>query len=152
MRKKVSLSDQERRYAAAWESAAAKAWLASLTPEQREEAERAGLLSPRFESRRSGSQVSLIEGRTRVEVSRSRGASGADVELCVRMKSVVRVPGRFREACFSVLEGRKTLSAAAREGGISKQRLFYWVKNVKREMKQLARGGMNMPLFFACGC
>ncbi len=145
MRKKVSLSDQERRYAAAWETEAARAWLASLTPEQRAEAERSGLTLPKFESRRSGSQITIVERRTKIPVLHTSQVSEEREAILNTLKSeiVLRISKNvdknlIKEAVFSVLEGRETLSAAARRIGQSKQMLFYHMKNTIRKLKRKA--------------
>ena len=141
--KKKNLNNAERRYAAAFESDAARAWLASLTPEQRAEAERAGLLCPHFESRRSGAHKTIEEGRTRISalkfsfVSEEREAILNKIKSEIVLKISKNVDSNLiKEATFSVLEGRETLSAASRRIGQSKQMLFYHVKNTFQKLKK----------------
>ena len=143
--KKKNLNDAERRYAAAWETEAARAWLASLTPEQRAEAERSGLTLPHFESRRSGTHKTIKEGTTRISALKFSFVSEEREALLNTLKSeiVLRISKKvdknlIKEAVFSVLEGRETLSAAARRIGQSKQMLFYHVKNTIRKLKRKA--------------
>lgn len=143
--KKKNLNDAERRYAAAWETEAARAWLASLTPEQRAEAERAGLTLPSFESRRSGTHKTIKEGTTRISALKFSFVSEEREALLNKIKSeiVLRISKNvdknlIKEAVFSVLEGRETLSAAARRIGQSKQMLFYHMKNTIRKLKRKA--------------
>lgn len=141
--KKKNLNDAERRYAAAFESDAARAWLASLTPEQHAEAERAGLLCPHFESRRSGTHKTIKEGTTRISALKFSFVSEEREAILNTLKSeiVLRISKNvdknlIKEAVFSVLERRETLSAAARRIGQSKQMLFYHVKNTFQKLKK----------------
>ena len=143
--KKKNLTDAERRYAAAWETEAARAWLASLTPEQRAEAERSGLTLPKFESRRSGTHKTIKEGTTRISALKFSFVSEEREALLNKIKSeiVLKISKNvdsnlIKESAFSVLEGRETLSAAARRIGQSKQMLFYHVKNTIRKLKRKA--------------
>lgn len=141
--KKKNLNDAERRYAAAFESDAARAWLASLTPEQRAEAERAGLLCPHFESRRSGTYKTIEEGRKKTSALKFSFVSEEREAILNKIKSETALnifknidENLIKEAVFSVLERRETLSAAARRIGESKQMLFYHVKNTFKKLKK----------------
>lgn len=133
--------ERNRKYRAAWESPEAKAWLESLSPEERERLKRHGVDRPDLPSNRGNVRENdLAESSLASEVvdllghiegskssdARSSGETRSDVlaSFCARMRSCANPALVFDAVCYGTgilaLEGASATELAAKHG-VTKQ-------------------------------
>lgn len=143
-------SSRNRGYRSAYESAEAKKWLESLSPESRARAQELGLLEPRLDWAASGHSIDQLVGDNEpridgcfdmgplsvVEKKRQK-RSGADVSTEHNRKLIqafLQRNGnpRLTWAAIRYLQGNGSLESHARAIGMSKQDFHYHVRQLER--------------------
>ena len=133
--------ERNRQYRAAWESPEAKAWLESLSPEEREQLKRHGVDRPDLPSNRGNvrdsdlaesslaSEAADLPGHiagTKSSDADSSGETRSDVlaSFCARMRSCANPALVFDAVCYGTgvlaIEGQSATELAAKHG-VTKQ-------------------------------
>ena len=149
-------ASRESAYRAAFQSAAYRQWVAGLTPEQREEAQKKGLLEPKVDHDTQG-EVTPSEERRRVPEATSDfilpPEEGEAPEEELSLSALVREGGadsihrralqdflcshgnpELTWACLQYLAGYGTCEAHAKALGLSRQAFNYHVRTIQKEL------------------
>lgn len=153
-------SSRNQQYRKSFLSPAAQKWMASLSPAQREHAEKLGLLEPRMEGMSNGLSVEKLPAALEPRVEdvyddglvarpfrRSSRSSIPDVGwddlLCStddgsssRLHAFLCQGGnpRLRWACVCYLLGKGSCESFARKLGVSKQAFHYHVRKLEKQL------------------
>ena len=161
MSRRDSYADREharnRAYKAAYQSEEFTRWAASLTPEQRENAVRLGLLTYQLDKESSGRSVEdlppSLAPRTKdapvEDTTNARDAFEGETELAVAQRRMLRSflmrnnNPELQWACICYLAGNGTCEAHAERLGISKQDFHYHVANAQQLLGITRRAGQR---------
>lgn len=123
---------KDARYESAYASDEFRKWVASMSPQERERARAAGLLSPQYDKQERWRE------RTDIDALPARLAPREDArdleEIAVEAFERDFPNKEIYERVRRYLDGEGTLEALASELGMSKQRLAYHVRRYQKEL------------------
>lgn len=123
---------KDSRYEAAYASAEAKAWVESMSPEERERARSAGLLAPEYDKQERWRERTDVDALPRRLAPRTEAPDLE--EIAVEAFESIFPDRRIYALVKRYLAGEGTLEALGAELGMTKQRFAYHVRRYQKEL------------------